>query len=112
MLSIVECIPNFSEGRRTEVLDQIVEAIKSVPGAVILDRESDANHNRSVVTFVAPPERVSAGLVTVWLGHVGPAVLRVGQELGVPTTVYVCRPMAWPESIAICARYADSWISR
>ena len=50
---------------------------------------------------VAPPERVSAGLVTVWLGHVGPAVLRVGQELGVPTTVYVCRPMAWPESIAM-----------
>lgn len=58
MRSIVECIPNFSEGRRMEVLDQIVEAIKSVPGAVLLDRESDANHNRSVVTFVAPPDRV------------------------------------------------------
>ena len=58
MRSIVECIPNFSEGRRTAVLDQIVQAIKSVPGAVLLDRESDANHNRSVVTFVAPPERV------------------------------------------------------
>jgi glutamate formiminotransferase len=56
--SIVECIPNFSEGRRTEVLDQIVGAIKSVPGAVLLDRESDPNHNRSVVTFVAAPDRV------------------------------------------------------
>ena len=58
MRKIVECIPNFSEGRRAEVIDQIVAAIKSVPGAVLLDRESDADHNRSVVTFVAEPERV------------------------------------------------------
>jgi len=55
---IVECIPNFSEGCRTEVLDQIVESIKAVPGAVVLDRESDPNHNRSVVTFVASPDHV------------------------------------------------------
>jgi glutamate formiminotransferase/formiminotetrahydrofolate cyclodeaminase len=55
---IVECIPNFSEGRRAEVIDKIVEAIKSVPGAVLLDRESDADHNRSVITFVASPDRV------------------------------------------------------
>jgi glutamate formiminotransferase len=58
MQKIVECIPNFSEGRRTEVIDEIVAAIKTVPGAVLLDRESDADHNRSVVTFVAPPDRV------------------------------------------------------
>ena len=58
MRKIVECIPNFSEGRRTEVIDEIVAAIKTVPGAVLLDRESDADHNRSVVTFVAPPDRV------------------------------------------------------
>jgi glutamate formiminotransferase len=57
MRKIVECIPNFSEGRSSDVIDQIVAAIKSVPGAVLLDRESDADHNRSVVTFVAPPER-------------------------------------------------------
>jgi glutamate formiminotransferase len=55
---IVECIPNFSEGRRSEVIDQIVSAIESISGAVLLDRESDPNHNRSVVTFVAPPDRV------------------------------------------------------
>lgn len=55
---IVECIPNFSDGRRNEVIDEIVAAIKSVRGAVLLDRESDPNHNRSVVTFVASPERV------------------------------------------------------
>src|SRR5262249_8096721 len=55
---IVECIPNFSEGRRAEVIDEIVGSIKSIPGAVLLDRESDPNHNRSVITFVASPERV------------------------------------------------------
>ena len=58
MRKIVECIPNFSEGRDTEIIDQIVSAITAVPGAVLLGRESDADHNRSVVTFVAPPDRV------------------------------------------------------
>lgn len=58
MRSIVECIPNFSEGRNAESVDQIVAAINSCPDAVLLDRESDPNHNRSVVTFVAPRERV------------------------------------------------------
>jgi glutamate formiminotransferase len=53
---IVECIPNFSEGRNIEVIDQIVAAIKSVAGVVLLDRESDADHNRSVITFVASPD--------------------------------------------------------
>src|SRR5436305_995621 len=55
---IVECIPNFSEGRNPQVIDEIIAAIQSVVGAVLLDRESDADHNRSVITFVAPPEAV------------------------------------------------------
>src|SRR5262245_51609694 len=58
MRKIVECIPNFSEGRRPEVIDEIVAAIQSVTGAILLDRESDPSHNRSVITFVAPPEVV------------------------------------------------------
>lgn len=58
MRKIVECIPNFSEGRNPQVIDEIVTAIQSVAGAVLLDRESDADHNRSVITFVAPPEMV------------------------------------------------------
>ena len=49
---LVECIPNFSEGRRIEVVDAIVEAITSVEGVILLDRSSDADHNRSVITFV------------------------------------------------------------
>jgi glutamate formiminotransferase/formiminotetrahydrofolate cyclodeaminase len=58
MRKIVECIPNFSEGRRPEIIEEIIKAIKQVKGAVLLDYESDPNHNRSVVTFVAPPEIV------------------------------------------------------
>ncbi len=58
MQKIVECVPNFSEGRRPEVVRQIVDAIDAVEGVSILDYSSDADHNRSVVTFVAPPETV------------------------------------------------------
>jgi glutamate formiminotransferase/formiminotetrahydrofolate cyclodeaminase len=56
MKRIVECVPNFSEGRRSDVVDEIVAAIRSVPGVVILDREMDPDHNRSVITFVAEPD--------------------------------------------------------
>lgn len=58
MQKIVECIPNFSEGRRSEVVDAIVAAIQSVDGVTLLDRSSDADHNRSVITFVGTPEAV------------------------------------------------------
>jgi len=58
MRKIVECVPNFSEGRRKEVIDQIVEAIAIVPGIHVLDVQSDADHNRTVVTFVGEPEAV------------------------------------------------------
>lgn len=55
---IVECIPNFSEGRRLEVVEAIVGVIKSVSGVTLLDYSLDADHNRSVVTFVGDPQRV------------------------------------------------------
>ncbi len=57
-IRLVECIPNFSEGRRMEVVEQILDAITSVEGVVVLDRHSDPDHNRTVVTFVGPPEAV------------------------------------------------------
>jgi glutamate formiminotransferase/formiminotetrahydrofolate cyclodeaminase len=56
MTQLVECIPNFSEARRPEVVDQIVAAIISVPGIRLLDRSSDVDHNRSVVSFVGAPQ--------------------------------------------------------
>jgi glutamate formiminotransferase/formiminotetrahydrofolate cyclodeaminase len=56
MKKIVEVVPNFSEGRRPEVLDQIVAAIQSVRGVTLLDKEMNADHNRAVVTFIGEPE--------------------------------------------------------
>lgn len=53
---IVECVPNFSEGRRLQVVDAIVDAIASVPGARVLDRQSDPGHNRTVVSVIGTPE--------------------------------------------------------
>ena len=55
---LVECIPNFSEARRPEVIDQIVAAIQSVAGVQILDRHSDFDHNRTVVTYIGTPGAV------------------------------------------------------
>ncbi|MEA3336010.1 MAG: glutamate formimidoyltransferase [Chloroflexota bacterium] len=61
MRKIVECVPNFSEGRRQEVIDAIVAAVADVDGASVLDVQSDADHNRTVVTFVGGPEAVLEG---------------------------------------------------
>ena len=52
MVEVVECVPNFSEGRRKDIVDAIGSAIASVGGAQILDVQMDADHNRSVITFV------------------------------------------------------------
>jgi glutamate formiminotransferase/formiminotetrahydrofolate cyclodeaminase len=52
-MRLVECVPNFSEGRRPEVIEAITAAIADVDGVAVLDVSSDASHNRSVVTFVA-----------------------------------------------------------
>ena len=53
-MTLIECIPNFSEGRRPEVIEQIAGAVRSVDGVSLLDVQSDATHNRCVVTFVGP----------------------------------------------------------
>src|SRR5262245_39823248 len=59
MSRLVECVPNFSEGRRREVVEELLQTIASVPGAVLLDHEMDADHNRSVVTFAGEPTPVA-----------------------------------------------------
>ena len=56
-MTLIECIPNFSEGRRQNVIDEITAAVTRVDGVHLLDVQSDATHNRCVVTF---------------LGHEGP----------------------------------------
>jgi glutamate formiminotransferase/formiminotetrahydrofolate cyclodeaminase len=55
---LVECIPNFSEGRRANVIDAIVKAMQQAAPIHVLDTSSDADHNRTVVTFVGDPESV------------------------------------------------------
>src|SRR5204862_5076333 len=55
----VECVPNFSEGRRKEVVDAIAKSIASVPGVRLLDTEMDPDHNRCVITFVGDRNAVA-----------------------------------------------------
>lgn len=52
---LVECVPNFSEGRKVETIDRLTRAIESAPGATVLGRHMDIDHNRSVITLVAEP---------------------------------------------------------
>ena len=54
-MKLVECVPNFSEGRRQDVIRSIADAIRSTPGVTLLDVESNADHNRSVISFVGEP---------------------------------------------------------
>jgi glutamate formiminotransferase/glutamate formiminotransferase/formiminotetrahydrofolate cyclodeaminase len=56
--TLVECVPNFSEGRKAETIDQIARAIESTGGVVVLNRHVDVDHNRSVITFVGEPRLV------------------------------------------------------
>jgi glutamate formiminotransferase len=56
---VVECVPNFSEGRDALVIAALVEAIAGVPGAAVLGQTSDADHNRSVITFAGEPKAVA-----------------------------------------------------
>lgn len=60
MSALIECVPNFSEARRPEVVKQILDAIRAVEGVNLLDHSSDHDHNRTVVTFVGSPEAVEA----------------------------------------------------
>jgi glutamate formiminotransferase len=63
--SIVECVPNFSEGRRIEVVEHLASTIAGVEDACVLDIHMDPDHNRSVITFVATPEMVVEAAVRV-----------------------------------------------
>ena len=60
-MKIIECVPNFSEGRDRRIVECIIEAILAVPGLCLMDMEMDADHNRSVVTFVGEKEKVGEG---------------------------------------------------
>jgi glutamate formiminotransferase/formiminotetrahydrofolate cyclodeaminase len=61
-MPLVECIPNYSEGRRAEIVDQIIAAVLSIPKVQILDRHSDIDHNRTVLTLLGEPEPVKEAI--------------------------------------------------
>ena len=63
MTPLIECVPNFSEGRNPETVRLIAESIASVDSACVLDTHIDPDHNRSVITFVASPEKIAAAAV-------------------------------------------------
>ncbi|MEW5960506.1 MAG: glutamate formiminotransferase, partial [Chloroflexota bacterium] len=59
-MKILECVPNISEGRNMEVVEAVVDEIRQVAGVKLLDYSSDADHNRSVLTYLGEPEVVLA----------------------------------------------------
>ncbi len=63
MKQIVECIPNFSEGRRADVVDALAAAVVGQGGVALLDKEMDAAHNRCVITVAGDPEAVAGGII-------------------------------------------------
>ena len=65
-MPLIECVPNVSEGRRTEVVDRLLQAIERVPGARLLDRSSDAAHNRSVITMAGEPAALEAAVLALF----------------------------------------------
>ena len=63
MERIVECVPNFSEGRRPEVIEKIIDSFRGRDGVKLLDYSSDKDHNRTVVTLVGEPEKVKDAVI-------------------------------------------------
>ncbi|MGV8981636.1 glutamate formimidoyltransferase [Clostridium sp.] len=63
MARIVECIPNFSEGRDNEVVEKIMDALRNKEGVKLLDYSSDKDHNRTVVTIVGTPEKLEEAIL-------------------------------------------------
>lgn len=65
MAKLLECVPNISEGRRTEVIEACVDQIRNTPGVTLLDYSSDESHNRTVITYIGDPERVCDAAVAL-----------------------------------------------
>lgn len=66
MNPIIECVPNLSEGRRDEIVEAAVEAVSRIPGVTLLDRTSDASHNRSVLTLLGDPGGLTEAVLRLY----------------------------------------------
>jgi glutamate formiminotransferase len=65
MVKIIECIPNFSEGRRGEIIEGLTNIARSVPGVTLLDYSADVSHNRSVYTLIGDPENLKTAAIAL-----------------------------------------------
>lgn len=65
-MPLIECVPNLSEGRRRDLVDAIVDAVRATPGVRVLDASADASHNRSVITMVGDRTAMTAAVVTLF----------------------------------------------
>jgi glutamate formiminotransferase len=78
-MAIIESVPNISEGRRPEVVEAIASAVAATPGVRLLDRSSDASHNRTVLTLAGAPAAVRAATLTLFATAIEAIDLRVHQ---------------------------------
>ena len=65
-MALIECVPNVSEGRRKDVVEALVQAIRRVPGARLLDYSSDSAHNRSVITMAGEAAPLKAAVLALF----------------------------------------------
>ena len=65
-MAVIECVPNVSEGRRTEVVEALVQAIRKVPGVRLLDYSSDSAHNRSVITMAGDADPIKQAVLALF----------------------------------------------
>lgn len=76
-MAIIECVPNISEGRRAEVVTRIIEAVRRVAGARLLDYSSDASHNRSVITMAGDGRPLQDAVLAIFETALAEIDLRV-----------------------------------
>src|SRR5713101_4858984 len=110
---LVECVPNFSEGRDPAIIAALREALVAVPGVELLDVQADPAHHRSVFTFVAPPEAAAAAALRAMrvateridlLGHRGEHP-RMGATDVVP--FIPVRDVTMDDCVALARRFAE-----
>ena len=69
-MAVIECVPNVSEGPRQDVIDQLADSLRAVPGMRVLDVQSDATHNRSVFTLAGDAAAMTAGIPKLFEGAI------------------------------------------
>ena len=75
-MALAECVPNVSEGRRADVVDAIVDAVRAVPDARVLDVSSDPSHNRSVITMVGSPGSLHTAVIALYAAAIASIDMR------------------------------------